>query len=163
MVSGAPRRGIVGVTGEQAKVGEKMKLSALRVIAAAAGAVAGFAVVAGAFAQTAATFTGTWGGAVEQPGRDQNFTIVVTIPATGAPTTSYPDEGCSGTLTRIGASGVYVFYVEKITKGKYDPAKGTGCLDGTITLARSGDKVLLSWFGTVDNGLYQASATLTKR
>lgn len=117
----------------------------------------------GTSAQTAPSFTGTWGGAVEQPGRDGTFTIVVTIPASGAATTSYPDEGCTGTLTRIGANGVYVFYVEKISKGKYDAAKGAGCLDGTITLARVGDKMLFSWFGTVENGIYQASATLTKR
>ena len=113
-------------------------------------------------AQTAPSFTGTWGGPVEQPGRDTTFTIVVTIAASGA-TTSYPEEGCTGTLTRVGASGNYVFYTEKITKNRYDATKGTGCLDGTITLAKAGDKVLFSWFGTVDNGLYPASATLTKR
>ena len=117
----------------------------------------------GASAQTAPTFTGTWGGPVEQPGRDTTFTVVLTIPASGVATSSYPDEGCTGTLTRVGTSGVYAFYVEKISKGKYDPTNCTGCLDGTITLARVGAKVLFSWFGTVDNGIYQANATLTKR
>src|SRR4051812_25020047 len=116
-----------------------------------------------AVAQSAPTFTGTWGGSADQPGRDTPFTVVLTIPASGAATSSYPEEGCTGTLTRVGTSGVYAFYVEKISKGKYDPAKGTGCLDGTITLARVGDSVLFSWFGTVDNGIYQANATLTKR
>jgi hypothetical protein len=136
-------------------------------IGAAIGLVAlGFAAGAtsGALAQTtpASSFTGTWSGEVDQPGHEAPFAISITIAASGA-TTSYPDQGCTGTLTRIGANGVYVFYVEKITKNRYDATKGTGCLDGTITLAKAGNAVLMSWFGTVDNGLYQASATLTKK
>jgi hypothetical protein len=129
---------------------------------AAAGLAAGTASQALAQSTAAANFTGTWTGEVDQPGHEAPFAISITIAASGA-TTSYPDQGCTGTLTRIGTSGVYVFYVEKITKNRYDATKGTGCLDGTITLAKAGNAVLLSWFGTVDNGLYQASATLTKK
>ena len=128
----------------------------------ALGLSAGTATQALAQATAAANFTGTWTGEVEQPGHESPFAISITIAASGA-TTSYPDQGCTGTLTRIGTSGAYVFYVEKITKNRYDATKGTGCLDGTITLAKAGNAVLMSWFGTVDNGLYQASATLTKK
>jgi hypothetical protein len=141
-----------------------MKLTFLGGVAgvAAFGIAAALASQALAQATAAASFIGTWSGEVDQPGHEAPFSISITIAASGA-TTSYPDQGCTGTLTRIGANGVYVFYVEKITKNRYDATKGTGCLDGTITLAKAGNAVLLSWFGTVDNGLYQASATLTKK
>ena len=141
-----------------------MKLAFLGRMAAVAALGCAAAIGSQALAQTtpAASFIGTWSGEVDQPGHEAPFSISITIAASGA-TTSYPDQGCAGTLTRIGANGVYVFYVEKITKNRYDGTKGTGCLDGTITLAKTGNAVLMSWFGTVDNGLYQASATLTKK
>lgn len=80
--------------------------------------------------------------------------------STKGDTTSYADQGCSGTLTRIGGSGNYVFYVEKITKGAFSAATNTGCLDGTITLAKAGNQLLLGWFGVSNGQLFQASATL---
>jgi hypothetical protein len=105
------------------------------------------------------SFIGTWIGDVDQVGRESTYPIVLTI-STKGDTTSYADQGCSGTLTRIGASVNYVFYVEKITKGAFSAATNTGCIDGTITLAKAGNQLLFSWFGVSNGQLYQASATL---
>jgi hypothetical protein len=111
-------------------------------------------------AAASSSLTGTWTGRVQEVGRSDPFAITLTIDAKGA-TTTYPDQSCAGKLTRIGVSGGFAFYAEKITKGAYDKAKGTGCLDGTMVLTRAGNSVLMSWFGTVDNQPYHASATLT--
>jgi hypothetical protein len=102
---------------------------------------------------------GTWSGQVQQVGRAQPYPITITMDATGG-VTSYSDQACTGKLTRIAGSGPYGFYAEKITKGGYNSATGTGCLDGTMILTRAGSKVFLSWFGVVDSQVYQASATL---
>ena len=107
-------------------------------------------------------YVGTWVGQVDQVGRETPFALVLTISPAGV-TTNYPEQGCVGKLTRVGTSGTFVFYVEKITKGAYDARKGTGCLDGTITLAKASDKLLLSWFGADGSQSYQASAVLTRR
>ena len=47
---------------------------------------------------------GTWAGQVQQAGRDRPFAIIVSIDAKVA-TTTYPEQGCAGVLTRIGSSG----------------------------------------------------------
>jgi hypothetical protein len=107
------------------------------------------------------TVTGTWSGPVTEVGRSSPFPVTITIDAKGG-TTTYSEQSCSGTLTRIAASGPYVFYAEKITKGAYDKAKGSGCLDGTMVLTRAGNTVLMSWFGVLDNEAYHAAAKLAQ-
>ena len=62
------------------------------------------------------SMTGIWTGKVAQIGREGGYALVLTIAAKGV-TTDYPDLGCAGKLTRIGASANYVFYSETITKG----------------------------------------------
>lgn len=74
--------------------------------------------------------------------------------------TQYPDLQCTGKLTRVGASKSYVFFIEVITKGAAD--KGGRCPDGTITLARSGEKLALLWFGNVQSNMVIAYGTLSK-
>ena len=110
-------------------------------------------------ATTSTSVVGIWTGQVTETGRSRPFSITVTIDSKGA-TTDYPEQGCAGKLTRVGASGAYVFYSEKITKGAYDAAKGTGCIDGTVVVTKAGSNLLFSWFGTVDNQAVHASATL---
>lgn len=108
------------------------------------------AQAAGAFDAAGPSFLGIWSGEVTQPGRPGTYTVVLTITATGA-TTDYPAGACTGALRRIGASGEYAFYSEVIAKGKYDARNAPeGCLDGSITLARSGDTVVFHWFGYFD-------------
>jgi len=106
------------------------------------------------------SMVGVWTGQVQEIGRQRPFGITVSIDAKGAATTDYPEQGCAGKLTRVGSSGGYVFYSEKITKGAYDTVKGTGCLDGTVVVTKAGASLLFSWFGSVDNQPVQASATL---
>ena len=110
-------------------------------------------------AAASTSLVGIWTGQVTETGRSKPFAITITIDSKGA-TTDYPEQACSGKLTRVGTSGAFVFYSEKITKGAYDTAKGTGCLDGTIVLTKAGNNLLFSWFGAVDNQPVQASATL---
>jgi hypothetical protein len=126
------------------------------------GAVKPAAATPAARQPAAPSLNGTWVGQVTELGRDKPFAIVVTIDPNGA-TTAYPDQGCSGKLTRVGSSGAYIFFAEKITQGVYDKTKNTGCLDGTLEIARSGSNALMSWFGVFDNQPYQAAATLTLR
>ena len=73
----------------------------------------------------------------------------------------YPDLVDSGQLTRVGQFKSYVFFFETVTKGQAD--KGGRCPDGTISVARQGDNLALSWFGSVRDDLIVASGTLSKR
>ena len=75
--------------------------------------------------------------------------------------TTYPDLDCTGTLTRVGASNSYVFFVEIITKGAVD--KGGRCPDGTITVARAGNDLALFWFGSIEANMIVAYGTLSKK
>ena len=75
--------------------------------------------------------------------------------------TEYPELNCTGKLTRIGASKSYVFFIEVITKGQID--KGGRCPDGTITMARQGDDLVLSWFGNVKGQTVVAFGTLKRQ
>ena len=80
--------------------------------------------------------------------------------ASGAET-RYPDLDCVGKLTRIGSSKSYVFFVETITKGQAD--KGGRCPDGTVTVARQGDKLALRWFGSIQDDVVVAYGTLSRK
>jgi hypothetical protein len=75
--------------------------------------------------------------------------------------TTYPDLDCTGTLTRVGTSKSYVFFVEIITKGAVD--KGGRCPDGTITVARAGNDLVLFWFGSIEANTIVAYGTLSKK
>ena len=75
--------------------------------------------------------------------------------------TKYPDLDCLGKLTRVASSKSYVFFVEIITKGQAD--KGGRCPDGTITVARAGDKLAVGWFGSIQDTTVVAYGTLAKK
>ena len=55
----------------------------------------------------------------------------------------------------------YVFFIEIITKGRVD--KGGRCPDGTITVARQGDTLVLTWFGSIQGKPIVAYGTLSKK
>ena len=99
------------------------------------------------------SFTGVWSGDVVQPGRPGSYPVTLTINTKGV-TTNYPDGPCAGTLKRVGSSGDYVFYSEVISKGRFDQVKAPeGCIDGTVTLAKAGDKLIFRWFGFHDDAI----------
>jgi hypothetical protein len=104
--------------------------------------------------------TGTWSGQLTQAGSDAPHQFELAISASGAET-RYPDLDCVGKLTRIGSSKSYVFFVETITKGQAD--KGGRCPDGTVTVARQGDKLALRWFGSVQDDVVVAYGTLSRK
>jgi hypothetical protein len=106
------------------------------------------------------SIAGNWIGQLNQEGGTGPYTFEISITAKGGET-KYPDLDCIGQLTRVGQFKSYVFFFEAITKGQAD--KGGRCPDGTITVARQGDNLALSWFGSVRDDLIVASGTLSKR
>jgi hypothetical protein len=104
--------------------------------------------------------TGTWVGKASQVGRDRTYTVTITIGKKDS-VTAYPDQNCSGKLTRIGGSGSYVFYAEAIVNNKFDATKKKGCLDGAVTLLRAGSSLIYSWIGEFNDKPIVAYATLT--
>jgi hypothetical protein len=104
--------------------------------------------------------TGNWIGQLTQVGSDTPHQFELAITASGAET-RYPDLDCVGTLTRIGSSKSYVFFVETITKGQAD--KGGRCPDGTVTVARQGDKLALRWFGSIQDDVVVVYGTLSRK
>jgi hypothetical protein len=113
----------------------------------------------GAGAAQGPVIIGTWKGELAQLGSSTPYKVELAISAKGAES-KYPDLNCVGKLTRIGASKSYVFFIEVITKGA--ASKGGRCPDGTMTMARSGDKLALLWFGEVDKDMIVAYGTLSK-
>jgi hypothetical protein len=110
--------------------------------------------------QPEAGITGNWNGELNQVGSTAPYKFEISITAKGAET-KYADLDCIGKLTRIGQSKSYVFFIEIITKGQAD--KGGRCPDGTITVARQGDNLALSWFGSVQGNIIAATGVLSKK
>jgi hypothetical protein len=106
------------------------------------------------------SIAGNWSGQLTQVGSQTPYKFELVIGRRGAQTT-YPDLDCTGTLTRVGASKSYVFFVEIITKGAVD--KGGRCPDGTITVARADKDLALFWFGSIEANTIVAYGTLSKR
>ena len=104
--------------------------------------------------------TGSWIGQLTQVGSDAPHQFELIISTSGAET-RYPDLDCVGKLTRIGSSKSYVFFVETITKGQAD--KGGRWPDGTVTVARQGDKLALRWFGSIQDDVIVAHGTLSRK
>jgi hypothetical protein len=104
--------------------------------------------------------TGTWVGKASQVGRDRTYTVTITIGKKEI-VTAYPDQNCTGKLTRIGGSGNYVFYAEAIVNNKFDATKKKGCLDGAVTLLRAGNSLIYSWIGAYNDKPIVAYATLS--
>jgi len=111
-------------------------------------------------AASATSVNGNWAGELTQVGSQSPQKIELTISARGAET-KYPELDCTGKLTRSGSSKSYTFFAEVITKGQVD--KGGRCPDGTITVARQGDDLALSWFGSVQGNTIVAYGTLKKK
>jgi hypothetical protein len=109
---------------------------------------------------SASNLSGTWIGQLTQVGSDAPHQFELVFSGSGAET-RYPDLDCIGKLTRVGSSKSYVFFVETITKGQAD--KGGRCPDGTVTVARQGNKLALRWFGSIQDDVVIAYGTLSKK
>jgi hypothetical protein len=103
---------------------------------------------------------GNWTGQLNQVGSQTPYKFDISITSKGAET-KYPDLDCVGKLTRTGQSKSYVFFIEIITKGHAD--KGGRCPDGTITVARQGNDLVVGWFGSIQETLVVAYGTLKKK
>lgn len=126
-----------------------------------AGVIGASFAATSASGQTARTLEGTWRGQVSQAGRDGSYPVVLVITARGA-TSSYPETPCNGNLKRVGASPNFTFFAEEITRGRYDASRNQGCLDGTVTLHRLGDRLYYSWFGVDGEDYFSATAVLSR-
>ena len=102
---------------------------------------------------------GKWSGQLTQIGSRSPYKVELAITAKSAES-KYPDLDCVGKLIRVGASKSYVFFIEVITKGSAN--KGGRCPDGTVTMARSGDKLALEWFGNIEGDTLIAYGTLSQ-
>jgi hypothetical protein len=102
---------------------------------------------------------GHWRGELTQIGGKSPYKVELGITPTGAET-KYPDLHCRGKLIRIGASKSYAFYIEVISEG--GSTKGGNCPDGTVTMARAGEKLVLLWFGDIGGNMIIAHGTLSK-
>ncbi len=125
-------------------------------LAGALGAV----LFAGAPALAASSVEGTWTGTAYQNEGASGYTVVITITPSEA-ATRYPELNCTGRLTRAGASGDYVFFSETIVRD--ESGGGESCIDGTITVARAGDKLAWGWFGSFEGKVYTAWGLLSPR
>jgi len=111
-------------------------------------------------ARSAASITGVWSGTVVQNIGASNYSVVMTIGDTTAET-DYPELKCGGKLTRVGAAGDYVFFIETITRGRQDA--GGGCIDGTVTVAPANQNLAWGWFGSYGGKTHVASSLLTRK
>lgn len=106
--------------------------------------------------------TGTWTGSLAQPGHPASYTINLTLTGKSGQT-SYPDQHCTGKLTRVGSSGDYLFFIETITDGKFDPTTKAGCLDGSMTLQRDGTGLVIAWMTAHDGKAIVAYGALAAK
>jgi hypothetical protein len=97
-----------------------------------------------------------WKGVAKQNIGAQGYSVVLKLTGAGGES-DYPELKCGGTLTRAGEAGIYSFYLEKITR------KGTGCIDGAITLVRSSSGTIgWGWVGVHSGKTYAAWSSLTR-
>ena len=113
-----------------------------------------------AVGQSPPTVLGTWTGTVAQNKGKTGYTVVMTVSAESA-TTEYPELKCGGKLTRAEAANGYVFYAETITHGGKN--SGGGCIDGTITVTPTSDKLVWGWIGAYNNETFVAWGTLGRK
>ncbi len=133
-------------------------------LAAALGAVAFTLAFAGGADAASKTMVlkGTWSGGLNQVARAKQFNVALTLDGRRG-TSTYPDEHCSGKLSRIGTSGDTVAYAETITQGKFDATKNTGCLDGTYTLVHGDNGLVVGWLGAHDGKPIVAYGVLSEQ
>jgi hypothetical protein len=137
----------------------------MRRVRVAAAVVAAMIAAAGACppVQAGDGLTGSWTGRQTQPGNaDEEYTVNLRFDETGG-NSDYPELHCGGRLKRVGAANGYVFFIETITYGRFDPATGKGCVDGSATAARTNDRLAWGWFGTFRGQMITAYSMLGPR
>lgn len=102
---------------------------------------------------------GKWSGTLIQVQQSIEYSVAVEISAQGA-SINYPEFGCGGTLTRIGGTARYVFFIETITIQAID--KIQKCQNGAITVARIGDNLAWEWFCVINGDQAVAVGTLSR-
>lgn len=120
--------------------------------------VTGLATLRGpALAQSEPDINGTWTGTAYQNEGASGYSVILTVTGTSAES-KYPELSCSGTMTRVGASGNYVFFMETI-----EPSHSGHCINGTVTVAPAEGKLAWGWFGSFRGKPYVAWGLLAKQ
>ena len=112
-----------------------------------------------AFAQPRTMF-GTWAGNVAQNSGKSNYSVIRTITSTGAET-NYPELNCGGTLSRVGTSKGYIFFMETITRGGKN--SGGSCIDGAVTVPPAGTNLAWGWVGSYGGQVNVAWSNLLRK
>lgn len=111
-------------------------------------------------AQSPGSLVGTWTGTVSQNKGSSNYTVVMTISGSGG-VTDYPELKCGGSVTLVGTSRGYAFFIETITRG--GQSTGGTCIDGTVTVVPAADKLAWGWMGSFGGETYVAWSTLERK
>lgn len=106
-------------------------------------------LVAATAAQAEDAPTGRWSGTVTQVGAPDSYEIILSLGRNGG-TSRYPDLACRGTLSLVAVKNGYSFYTETIVSGRYNEARGEGCIDGSIVVTPVGDELAWTWVGELD-------------
>ena len=102
---------------------------------------------------------GYWTGEATQSD-GSTYVVLMNLTDSGGGT-NYPSLNCAGTLTRVGSANGYVFLTETITQGGV--AQGGTCIDGSITVALTGEGLAWSWTGQEDGIVSVAWGDLRKK
>jgi hypothetical protein len=116
----------------------------------------------GAGVSVAEPISGNWSGSFKQSNEPGSYAVAIDFAREPA-TIDYADQSCGGTLEKVGEKGSTSFYVETITRGGVDPATGHGCLNGTVTLIRTGDTLVWGWIGEHKGQALSATAILSRK
>lgn len=97
-----------------------------------------------------------WRGEVRQNSGDSNYTVIMELSDNGGQT-NYPELKCGGSLTPVGQSGAYTFYIETIT------TRDSTCIDGSITVVKSSDTIAWGWVGVYQGQTFVAWSNLSRQ
>jgi len=137
-------------------------LAAISRNAARAGLAVAFAVatlVSSSSARAEDPIVGTWVGNLSQADQEPFETRVTFVSPKGG-VSRYPGFPCGGVLSGDRKGDAYE-YEESISWGGVDELD-PGCISGTVRATIDGDKMNLSWSGTLNGQEYQASGELKR-
>jgi hypothetical protein len=104
---------------------------------------------------------GTWVGQAAQPNQDP-FEVRLTFVSPRGGVSRYPNDPVCGGILTGDREGDHYEYQERITFGSNDDVDN-GCLNGTLHLTVSGDKMKFDWSATSDGQDLTSSGELRRQ
>ncbi len=125
-------------------------------------AVGGATVALGNVADiTPDAIVGRWVGQAAQPGQEP-FEVRLTFVSPTGGVSRYPSPPACGGILTGDHNGDRYEYQEKVTFGSPDEIEN-GCLDGTLSLTVSGDKMKFDWSGNANGQVFSSSGELHRQ